>query len=261
MSSTYTFSKTIEEGIQQPGQQDDTASFIDQVTRTLNRSLAFSDRPHRFTVSGVWEIPIGRGRKFLGDTNRIVDAFLGGWELAPLYVFNSGRPWQFGNNIEIYDANFRLDDNVRVVNGIEYIQAVKPCVGTAIKNSDGTYRRDSSGKLTYALTGYSTAYGCTSPNFVVREPFEERKTGVRTGIVRRPAFHQFDVNLSKRFRITEGTSFQFRLEAYNVTNTPMYDERTYINDPTNTEFGSISKFNIRQSNFPRFYQLGFKFLF
>jgi len=261
LSSTYTFSKTIEQGIQQPGQQDDQASFIDQVAKTLNRSLAFSDRPHRFTVSGVWEIPVGRGRKLLGDSNRLVDAFLGGWELAPLYVFNSGRPWQIGNSVEVYDANFKLDDTVRFVNGIEYIQAVKPCVGNAIKNTDGSYRRDANGKLTYALTGYSVAYGCTSPNFVVREPFEERKTGIRTGIARRPSFHQFDVNLSKKFRITENTAFQFRLEAYNVTNTPMYDERSYVNDPTNTEFGSISKFNVRQSNFPRFYQLGFKFIF
>ena len=30
-------------------------------------------------------------------------------------------------------ANFKLDDTVRVINGTEYIQAVKPCVGTAIK--------------------------------------------------------------------------------------------------------------------------------
>lgn len=261
LSSTYTFSKTIEQGIQQPGQQDDTASFIDQVAKTLNRSLAFSDRPHRFTISGVWEIPFGKGRRYMADANRLVDAFLGGWELAPLYVFNSGRPWQLGNSIEIYDANFKLDDTVRFVNGIEYIQAVKPCVGNAIKNTDGSYRRDAGGRLTYALTSYSVAYGCTSPNFVVREPFEERKTGIRTGIARRPSFHQFDVNLSKKFRISETTAFQFRLEAYNVTNTPIYDERSFVNDPTNAEFGSISKFNVRQSNFPRFYQLGFKFIF
>jgi hypothetical protein len=264
LSSTYTFSKTIEQGIQQPGQQDDTNSFIDQVARTLNRSLAFSDRPHRFTLSGVWEIPVGKGRKFMGGSGRLVDAILGGWELAPLYVFNSGRPWQLGtaaNGIEIVDPNFKLDDTVRVVNGIEYIQAVKPCVGTAVKNSDGSYRRDSGGNLVYALTSYSTAYGCTSPNFVIREPFQERRSPYRTGIVRRQSFHQFDLNFSKRFRITERTSFQFRLEAYNVTNTPMYDERVYINDPNNSEFGSINKNTVRQSNFPRFFQLGFKFIF
>jgi hypothetical protein len=46
VSATYTFSKTIEEAIQQPGQQDNTASYIDDVARIKNRSLAFSDRPH-----------------------------------------------------------------------------------------------------------------------------------------------------------------------------------------------------------------------
>ena len=69
------------------------------------------------------------------------------------------------------------------------------------------------------------------------------------------------MNFSKTFRITEKVRFQFRGEAYNVFNTPMYDERTYGTDPTNAEFGAINKNNNRQSNFPRFWQLGFKLLF
>ena len=79
--------------------------------------------------------------------------------------------------------------------------------------------------------------------------------------VRRPAFEQFDLNLAKTFRITEKMRFQFRAEAYNIFNTPMYDERTYTTDPNSTEFGSINKATNGQSNFPRFWQLGFKFLF
>jgi hypothetical protein len=70
-----------------------------------------------------------------------------------------------------------------------------------------------------------------------------------------------DINFSKTFRITERFRFQFRAEAYNLTNTPMYDERAFNTTPTDTEFGAINKNNVRQSNFPRFWQLGFKFLF
>jgi hypothetical protein len=86
-------------------------------------------------------------------------------------------------------------------------------------------------------------------------------TILRDARVRRPSYHQFDVNLSKRFRITERTSFQFRLEAYNVINTPMYDERVYNRTTTDSLFGSTNKNTERQSNFPRFYQIGMKFLF
>ncbi|NDD65238.1 MAG: hypothetical protein EBZ36_14870, partial [Acidobacteria bacterium] len=104
LSGTYTFSKTIEEAIQQPGQQDSTSSYIDDVARIKNRSLAFSDRPHRFTMSGVWELPFGRGRKFAGNANKFVDLIAGGWQAAGMYIYNSGRPWQLPANPQIDTA-------------------------------------------------------------------------------------------------------------------------------------------------------------
>jgi hypothetical protein len=187
----------------------------------------------------------------LNDTNRFINYAIGGWEIAPLYIYNSGRPWNLPTNVEIVDPNFGLKgkDRVRVVNGVEYIQGVRPCVG----------QRNAAGQI--ELLSYSVAYGCTAPNFVIREPFQTRLTPFRDSRVRRPSYHQFDVNLSKRFRITERTSFQFRLEAYNVTNTPMYDEVVYNRTTSDSLFGSINKNTVRQSNFPRFYQLGFKLLF
>src|SRR6266540_1578209 len=245
LNSTYTFSKTIEEAIQQPGQQDNTASYIDDVARIKNRSLAFSDRPHRLTLSGVWELPFGKGRKYLSGANRFVDLFVGGWQAAGLYVFNSGRPWQFPGDVEIVDPDYDKVESKRFRNGVELIQGVRPCVAQ-------------SGKL----LDFSVAAGCTAPSFVIREPFQTRFTPIRSDKVRRPSFQQFDMNFSKTFRITERVRFQFRGEAYNVFNTPMYDERAYLqNTNNNIDFGAINKNEIRQSNFPRFWQLGLKVLF
>ena len=115
--------------------------------------------------------------------------------------------------------------------------------------------------MTYALLAYSVTYGCSAPLFVIREPFTTRSTAIRDPRIRRPSFKQFDLNFAKTFRINERMRFQFRAEAYNVFNTPMYDERTYNTDPNSTEFGSINRATNGQSNFPRFWQLGFKFLF
>jgi hypothetical protein len=244
LSGTYTFSKTIEEAIQQPGQQDSTASYIDDVARIKNRSLAFSDRPHRLTISGVWELPFGKGRTYLSGANRFVDLFVGGWQAAGMYIFNSGRPWQFPGNVEIVDPDYDKVERERFVNGVELIQGVRPCVAQG-------------GQLLL----FSRNAGCTAPSFVIHEPFQTRTTPIRSDKVRRPSFQQFDMNFSKTFRITERVSFQFRGEAYNVFNTPMYDERVFNQTATDAEFGSINKNNIRQSNFPRFWQLGFKVLF
>jgi hypothetical protein len=266
MSLTYTFSKTIEEGIQVPGNTaDNTASFIDDVARILNRSLAFSDRPNRFTASGVWELPIGRGQRFLDVDNKLVNGVLGGWQLAGMYIYNSGRPWQLPGNVDIVDPDYYKVEKNRFVNvpggQAEWIQGVRPCVAQYGRNADNSYKRDAQGRLVPELLAYSVAAGCTAPSFIIREPFTTRTTAVRSDKVRRPPFEQFDLNLSKTFRITERLRMQFRGEAYNVFNTPMYDERAFNTTPTDPEFGSINKNNVRQSNFPRFWQLGFKFLF
>ena len=263
MSATYTLSKQMEEALEYPGSQDGTTAYIDDVAKIKNRSLSFSDRPQRFTISGVWELPVGKGKKFLGGSGRLVDGAIGGWELAGAYIFNSGRPWQLPGNVDFVgnQKDAILSNRERIVSGTEFIQGVKPCVAQAVKDSSQNYVRDANGNLTYALLAYSVAYGCTSPNFIIREPFTTRTTANRDPRIRRPAFEQFDLNLSKTFRINERMRFQFRAEAYNVFNTPMYDERAYNTDPNSPEFGSINKATTGQSNFPRFWQLGFKFIF
>jgi len=261
VSSTYTFSKSLEEATQLPGQQDNTASYIDDVARIKNRSLSFADRPHRFTISGVWELPFGKGRRLLGNAGKPLDLLFGGWEAAGSYIFNSGRPWQLPGNVDIVDPNYADVDSKRIFNGVEYIQGVKPCVAQYDKNSNGTYKFDANGRPTYSLTANSIKAGCTAPSFVIREQYMTRLVPIRDAHIRRPSFQQFDINFSKTFRISERMRFQFRGEAYNLFNTPQYDERAFNTDPTSFDFGGINKAVTGQSNFPRFWQLGFKFIF
>jgi len=261
LSSTYTFSKSIEEATQLPGQQDNTASYIDDVAQIKNRSLSFADRPHRFTISGVWELPFGKGRRLLGNAGKPLDLLFGGWEAAGSYIFNSGRPWQLPGNVDIVDPNYADVARKRLFNGVEYIQGVKPCVAQYDK-VNGVYKRDANGNPTYSLTANSIKAGCTAPSFVIREQYMTRVLPIRDAHVRRPSFRQFDINFSKTFRINERMRFQFRGEAYNLFNTPQYDERTFNNsDTTSLDFGGINKAVTGQSNFPRFWQLGFKFIF
>jgi len=55
--------------------------------------------------------------------------------------------------------------------------------------------------------------------------------------------------------------FQVRLEAFNVFNSPMYDERDYNRDTNSADFGRINRNTTGQSNFQRFVQLGFRLVF
>ena len=79
--------------------------------------------------------------------------------------------------------------------------------------------------------------------------------------LRRPSFWQLDLNFAKATQITERVRFQVRLEAFNVFNSPMYDERDYERSTGSADFGRINRNTMGQSNFQRFVQLGFRLTF
>ena len=78
---------------------------------------------------------------------------------------------------------------------------------------------------------------------------------------RRPGFWQVDVNFAKTTPITHNVRFQIRLEAFNLFNSPMYDEREYNQTTTSADFGRINRNITGQSNFQRFVQMGFRLIF
>ncbi len=55
--------------------------------------------------------------------------------------------------------------------------------------------------------------------------------------------------------------FQVRLEAFNLFNSPMYDERSTTRPRTSADFGRINRNITGQSNFQRFVQMGFRLIF
>ncbi len=219
-------------------------AFVDDVARIRNRGPYVSHRPHRVTLSGVWDLPFGRGRRFGSGAGGVLDRIIGGWELAGMWIYQSGRPWDLPGSLEIVKDPY-VPVNTR---GGQFIQGVRPCVAQL---RDGQYQ----------LLPYSVVAGCTEPYFLVREPFQTRTTMFRDGRLRRPSYRDLTMNLAKTTRITDRVRLQVRLEAFNVLNSPMYDERQYVTDQNSNEFGAINKNTTSQSNFPRFIQLGFKLLF
>ena len=248
LAGTYTWSKMIEEngGDNQIGGNNNVNPLIVEADRVVQRSPFESDRRHRVTISGVFQLPFGRDRKFMNEVSPVVDAIAGGWEVAGMWLFNSGRPWGLPQNV-FYVKNAALE-NVDF-NDPRIIRAVQPCVA----------QMDNTGVVT--MLGSSVAAGCTEPNFIIRPTYTRAGTEFRDDAIRRPPFYQFDLNFAKTTRITSNVRLQIRLEVYNVLNQAVYDERQYENNPTNPLFGTIDRSVVRQSNFPRYGQLGIKLLF
>jgi hypothetical protein len=217
-------------------------AYVDEVSRLENHGPYFSQRKHRLTASGVYQFP-GQNRRDL------VGYLLGGWSIAPMLVFQSGQPWDMPGNVELAPG-VNLD-NVALPGKKDgqFIYGAKPCIG----------QRQANGS--YTLLSVSQAYGCTEPYFLIREAFQRRTTMFRYDEFRRPSLWQVDVNFAKTTPITDRVRFQVRLEAFNVFNSPMYDERNYNNDTASADFGRINRNITGQSNFQRFVQMGFRLLF
>lgn len=97
---SYTFSKNFQ-----------TANRLNNwdIAEAPVHELVSYDKPQNLSLSGVWDLPVGRGRYFLGDAHGIVNGILGGWTLNFVYRFNSGNPVS-GMDVVSYCPDLLLAD-------------------------------------------------------------------------------------------------------------------------------------------------------
>src|SRR5207249_11102181 len=97
---------------------------ITDVDRVVQSSAFESDRRHRITMSCVYHPPFGREQKLLASSSPVVNGLVSGWEVAGMWLFNSGRPWGLPQNV-IYVKDAAIGD---VDFNAPIIRAVQPCV-------------------------------------------------------------------------------------------------------------------------------------
>ncbi len=239
LHGTWTWSKLL-----------DTGGYADETYRIKAHSLDGNDITHRITLSGVYLLPVGRGRALLGHTNRIVDAAVGGWELGALYIYQTGTPWGMPGGLE-YLKNPKVSTRIELGASNPQIRGVNGCISDPyhIDSSTGIVSND-----------WSIANSCTADNavFKVRPQYAINQNVIYSG-VRIPGDQQFDGNLSKNFALFRDLKAQFRLEAFNVLNHPLW-QAGYDGNPQNATFGTIIKSSTGQSNLPRQVQIAVKLM-
>ncbi|MBM3739234.1 MAG: carboxypeptidase regulatory-like domain-containing protein [Acidobacteria bacterium] len=67
----------------------------DNFTNTVTWQPA-ANAKQRFTGAAIYELPIGRGRKYMNGMNKAADAIAGGWSLSTLFTFNTGLFLRWG---------------------------------------------------------------------------------------------------------------------------------------------------------------------
>jgi hypothetical protein len=198
----------------------------------------YFDARHNISVSGIYELPFGRGKQFGGGMNRIEDEVVGGWKLSGIASVHTGFPITVTSN-----ALYSNAVNARTARA-NHLRPLR-VIGRTETNWFGT---DPSAQTCAAGTNNGIcAYS------------SESATGFGTASVgseRDPGYQQIDLAMSKDFAITEGTHFEFRSDFLNAFNMVSLSPPANNATPGNG-FGQISN----TVNEPRNIQLALKFVY
>ena len=192
LNVAYTFSKIIE-----------ATSYLNPSDPMPWRGIGTFDRPHRIVVSGIWELPVGRGRSFASHAPGWVDAAIGGWQLNAVVSHQSGAPLNWGNiifNGDIKDITLPGDQ-----------RAVDHWF-----NTDAGFVRSSSAQLASNI-----------------RTFPLRFSGIRGD-----GQSLWNLSAVKYFPLTERIRLQFRAECYNALNHPNLNDPNV--SVTSGAFGTVS---------------------
>jgi hypothetical protein len=226
---SYTWSKTFTDADSiQPYQQLDQCQCGTQNPFNLKaeRSLSIADVPSNFVASYLYELPIGKGKRFFGNSNRIVDALIGGYRIGGIDRYLSGQPISFfgAQGIPYFDGGIRFDRH----NGN---QILTPAV---LGHHYNPFNFCASGSTTCSNPcAAANSTNCTNPTaffsgqaFIDRNDSQHRGAGAysfgdmprTTGEVRTPAYFNEDANINKHIPIHGLISSDLRLEVFNVFN-------------------------------------------
>jgi hypothetical protein len=174
-----------------------------------DESVSLYDRPNRFVISSVYQLPWMRTQKgFIGH-------IAGGWEISGIYTVESGAPLNIMNGQDADGLGGNLDRPELNLSGQPGVRAVQSSTSpTGYVNPD-----DPAGPTTpiNPLTAeYIGLPACTSNT----TPCPTGNLGRFTA--RTPRQNNLDATLEKRINLTERINLQFRAEAYNVFNHRQY---------------------------------------
>ncbi len=201
---SYTAGKLLDDASQTVTFLGAAGTKQDFYNRAAERSISAQDISQRFVLSFNYELPVGRKHPFLKNSPKAVDFVLGGWQMNGIATFQTNVPLQIsngGNNTNLGSPGQRPNNN-----------------GKSAKKDGPTEDRLNS---YFDQSVFSQAGNFTFGN-----------TSRTSPDLRAPGTRAFDMSLFKRFRFHETANVEFRAEAFNVLNHPIWNgPGTTVTDP------------------------------
>lgn len=226
--ATYTWSHSIDnvaEALTVAGGQE----LQDNYDARRNRGNSVFDTRHYFSSSIVYDLPFGRGRRWLNRAGPL-DWLLGGWQLGGILLFQSGAPF-----------------TPLVSTDISNTGTSNPTGGTSNQNHPN---RVASGALPAGERSIQRWFDVGA--FPIPQLYTYGNSG--RNVLNGPDFRNLDLKIAKNFLIKENKRLEFRCELFNSSNTPHF-----ANPASNVNLPTAGR--ITSAGAPRQIQFGLKFVF
>ncbi|MBI1790168.1 MAG: carboxypeptidase regulatory-like domain-containing protein [Acidobacteria bacterium] len=224
-TTVYRWSKSIDSKSAAAGIGNDVAGwqgFLDNNNIRRDRGRSEFDVDHRLVSSFIYQVPVGRGGKYLSQAGRALDAVVGGWQVNGIVTFQSGFPM----TISASDVG-------------------------GLNDTFGTNRADIVG------TPYPSGFQRSIAKWFNTDAFRQPAAGFLgnsgRGILRLPGLNNWDTGLFKNFGITEQVSLQFRFESFNTWNHTQWGGP--VRNVASPQYGQITSARAARIN-----QVGLKIL-
>ena len=221
--ASYTFSKFVDNVGGPENWASASANFSENIRNVYNlaaeKSVDATDTPHSFVLSYVYELPVGKGRRFASGLSGVTNAVIGGWQTSGTLTLKEGFPLTItstGNGLNYFGAGQHVD-----------------IVGN------------------YHIAHRSRTEWFNTSAFAVTGAWQLGNAPRYFSDLRAPNYENWDISIQKYFPIEERFRFQFRLDMFNTFNhTNYYSPNTFMG----AGFGTIT-----QAWTPRQMQAALKF--
>ena len=207
------------------------------------KSVSNQDIPQNFVLSYIYELPVGRGKKFV-DRGGFVNAAIGGWSISGIQTYHSGQPF-----------SFCCATGAPTYGSIRFNQ---------VQGQPFFTQAFLSGNYNPANVVILNSAAFSDPNAPARiqagGAYEFGDMSRTISSVRSLFYKSEDFNVLKRTYITERTDILFQLSLLDAFNRHIFDDRTAVDlNPNDGNFGRLNPAATIMG--PRRIQLQLKFEF
>lgn len=237
----YTWSKTITNA--DSATQWASAYLQNDWNTREGKSVGVTDRPHVLAISYLYELPFGRGKRFL-NKGGLMNVVAGGWQINGIQRYQSGPPLEF-------NADCPSITQVNAGRCRPMFTGVQEFYGPGREAHDPGVRQP-----------YLNAAAFTVP-----PPYTYGDVPRAVGYIRGWRYWEENLALFKNTRLSESVNLQFRAEAFNIFNRVLFNNPdTFVGQYDASQPGNIRRndnfgFYTGQANDPRTLQLGLKLQF